>query len=72
MEGTGGDGISFQTQSAVVDGRVVVVGSFPRAGDRAFALSSVPEPATLLLIAAGLAAITLLRRRPTARGARRP
>lgn len=59
IQGIGGDGLSFQT--AFTAG--IVTDSFVRDGDRAFSLSQVPEPATTLLLGAGLAALALLRRR---------
>ena len=44
MEGSGGDAGSYQTQSAVINNGVIVVNGAPRAGDRAFTLSSIPAP----------------------------
>jgi hypothetical protein len=60
IEGTGGNGTSFQTQFA----NGVVTDTFIREGDRAFALSQLPEPSTLVLIGAGLAALVSRRRLP--------
>jgi hypothetical protein len=59
IEGTGGDGQSFQTAFT----NTVVTDTFIRDGDRAFSLASVPEPATLLLIGAALVAVRALRGR---------
>lgn len=59
IEGTGGNGTSFQT--AFAGG--VVTNSFVREGDRAFSLSSVPEPSTWYLVGAALAGIAFVRRR---------
>jgi hypothetical protein len=61
IEGTGGDGRSYQTvfTNTIVDPAL----SGPRDGDRAFSLANVPEPATLLLIGAALAAAFVRRRR---------
>jgi hypothetical protein len=59
IQGTGGDDASFQTQ--FLSG--VVTNTFVREGDRAFSLSSVPEPATVFLVCAGLVAFASSRRR---------
>ena len=59
MDGTGGNGTSLQAQLAT-DGSVVGAPA-SRSNDRAFTLSNVPEPGTLLLI--GPAVIALMTRR---------
>jgi hypothetical protein len=59
IQGTGGDGSTLQVQLA----NQAVTGEFVRSGDRAFSLSTVPEPATVTLLGLGLAGIALRRRR---------
>ena len=61
IEGTNGNGTSFQTH--FVNG-VNVSGTLLEGADRAFALAQLPEPSTLLLIGAGLAALLSRRRLP--------
>ena len=59
IEGTGGDGISFQV--GFTGG--VNNSSFYRGGDRAFTLSSVPEPSSIFLLGVGFPLVRLFRRR---------
>ena len=60
IEGTGGDGTSYQRMAS--NGTILT--TFDRNGDRAFTLSNtVPEPASLALLGAGLAMVLARRRR---------
>ena len=59
IQGTGGDGLSFQAQLT----NFVTTNTFVRDGDRAFALQAVPEPSTLALLATGVGALVRRRRR---------
>ena len=59
IQGTGGDGSSFQVQLT----NFVPTNTFVREGDRAFSLAAVPEPSTLALLALGLGGLTAGRRR---------
>ena len=60
IQGTGGNGLALQAQIA---GFVFVPPLNVRDGDRAFSLSSVPEPSTLALLALGLGGVAVGRRR---------
>ena len=59
IQGTGGDGSTLQVQLA----SQVPVNEFVRSGDRAFTLSSVPEPTSVTLLGLGLAGLAVRRRR---------
>jgi hypothetical protein len=59
IEGTGGDDLSFQT---IFSAGMVTDTAVP-AGDRAFSLAFVPEPATVTLVGVALAAALARRRR---------
>jgi len=61
IEGAGGDGASFQTSF----NSGVATGAFVRGADRAFELSSVPEPAAMVLLGPALAFFAFVGRRAT-------
>ncbi len=62
-QGTGGDGAGYQHRMTTGS----ISANFVLPTDLAFSLSSVPEPSTLLLVGAGIAAAAFVRNRASAR-----